>query len=90
LISIESGLNVGKVKKRTDVLTFTNEGKPFLLVECKAFDVELSEKTLNQAFQYNFQVKAPFFALTNGFTHFVGKVIENGKWEVMDDFPNQN
>jgi hypothetical protein len=87
LIAVESGLIINKVQRRTDVLTFTNTGTPFLLVECKAYNIELNEEVLNQTFQYNYQIKAPFFALTNGYTHYVGKVLDKGKWEVINEFP---
>ncbi|GAB4335929.1 MAG: type I restriction enzyme HsdR N-terminal domain-containing protein [Flammeovirgaceae bacterium] len=87
LISVESGLNIEKMSKRTDVLTFDRNGKPFLLIECKSFELALTEKSLNQVFQYNFYIKAPYFALTNGYVYYIAKTLENGKWETLEDFP---
>ena len=67
-LQIESGLKTGFNSKRSDIIANTN-GKPEVLVECKAPEVALSQKTFNQAFNYNNTIGAPLIWLTNGLQH---------------------
>ena len=66
LISCEKGLSYNKRLKRTDIVTYDQNGTPFLLIECKAPNVKLSKNTLHQASTYNTQLKAPFLCISNG------------------------
>ena len=47
-ISIEKGLKVNELSKRCDILVYDPEVRPFLLVECKAPEVPLSQDTFEQ------------------------------------------
>ncbi len=68
-IVIEGGLKLNSLQKRTDVLAYKN-GNPWLLVECKAPEIKVSQKTFDQLFRYNSKINAPLLAVTNGITHF--------------------
>lgn len=57
LISVERSIG----DRRYDILVFSREMKPLLLVECKAHSV--NEATFQQALGYNETVKAPFLCL---------------------------
>lgn len=70
LFSLEKGMKYNQLSKRADLVIFDQEGKPYLLVECKAPEVEISEKTLAQAMAYNKTLQAPFIALSNGIKNF--------------------
>lgn len=59
LISVEKKIG----ERRYDLVCFTKEIAPLLLVECKA--IELNEAAVNQAFGYNDTLKAPFICLAN-------------------------
>ncbi len=67
-MSTEAGVQTGFKHKRTDIVA-GKDGKPIILVECKAPSVTLSQVTFNQAFNYNQSIKAPFIWLTNGMQH---------------------
>lgn len=90
LISIEKGLKVNTLQKRTDIVVHTREGKPWMIVECKAPEIEINEETLYQAGRYNLKLQVDYLVLTNGLDHFclkIGKeelVFENGLPEYMD------
>lgn len=73
--------------KRSDILVLDKSGKPFLLVECKAYDVSLNEKTLTQISTYNKTLQAKYIAVSNGLKHFVWK-FENGKYDQLTSFPS--
>jgi hypothetical protein len=69
-LGIEKKLLINKQLKRFDLVLFLRNGDPFLLVECKAPGVEITEKTFDQAARYNMQLKAEYFLITNGFDHY--------------------
>jgi hypothetical protein len=74
LISVERGFDLYRTKKRSDILIFSNTGKPWVLVECKAPSVVTNELWFDQAFAYNLSIKASYIMLTNGMSHFCMKV----------------
>ena len=53
-------------KLRTDLICYTRQIVPFLLVECKAEQVALSAKTADQIARYNQNVQAPYLLMSNG------------------------
>ena len=88
LISLESGLKYNELKKRSDILIYDRDGKPFLLVECKSADVGLSDATFKQLSTYNFTIKSPYIAITNGLHNFCCKIDhEKGSFEFLKDLP---
>lgn len=55
--------------RKADVLVFSRQGTPLLLIECKASTLPLNESHLRQLAHYNVHFQAPFLLLTNGLTH---------------------
>lgn len=51
---------------RFDALLRTTEGKPLLLIECKAPGTDLDQSVFDQAAVYNYTLNAPFLLLCNG------------------------
>lgn len=66
LISVESGLRYNSLAKRSDIVVLDRSGQPYLLVECKAPEIRLSQAVVQQALQYQSVYQAPFLVLTNG------------------------
>lgn len=66
LIGIEKEIALGELKKRFDVLVYDASHKPWMMIECKAMDVELSEKALEQIIRYHVSVPVPYIVITNG------------------------
>jgi hypothetical protein len=70
LLRIEGSLHYNRLQKRSDIVVCNREGKPWLLAECKAPTVKLSQKAFNQVSVYNLTVGARYLAVTNGLLHF--------------------
>lgn len=70
LINVEKLVNVNGIKKRYDIVVFNTDGSIFLLVECKAPEVKLTQQTFDQIAQYNFILKAENLMVTNGLNHY--------------------
>ena len=66
LIGIEKEIALGELKKRFDVLVYDTNHQPWMMIECKAMDVELSEKVLEQIVRYHVSVPVPYIVITNG------------------------
>lgn len=69
LFSLEKGLKYNQLNKRTDLIVFDREARPYLLVECKAPEIKMNEKTLSQAMTYNAKLGCPHLILSNGISH---------------------
>ncbi|MFY7839333.1 MAG: type I restriction enzyme HsdR N-terminal domain-containing protein [Lacibacter sp.] len=65
-IGVEKEISLGELKKRFDVLIFDRDHQPWMMIECKAMDVELSEKVLEQLVRYNMSIPAPYLVISNG------------------------
>lgn len=59
LVSVERGLD----GRRTDIVSYTRQMCPLLLVECKA--EKLTEAAFQQALGYNEKIKAPFICIAS-------------------------
>ena len=89
LVKVESGLQVNSLHKRSDILVHDRDGKPWMLVECKAPDVKLDRKAFNQAAIYNMTIGARYVAVTNGLIHFCCETFGQGNApEFLDAFPS--
>lgn len=70
LIAVEHPLTINGVNHRADIVVFKSDGKPLVVVECKAPEVAISQNVVQQISRYNILLKAPILILTNGLTHF--------------------
>ncbi|MBL0144626.1 MAG: type I restriction enzyme HsdR N-terminal domain-containing protein [Chitinophagaceae bacterium] len=66
LIAIEKEIIVNNLKKRFDVVVYDTNTKPWMLIECKEMNVDLTEKVLNQILRYHSSLQTPFLVITNG------------------------
>lgn len=66
LMQIESSLQYHQRQKRSDILVLNRVGEPFMLVECKAPDIPLTENVWIQALTYNEVIQSKYLLLTNG------------------------
>ncbi len=86
LIRTESGLNYHQLAKRTDILIYDRDGNPFLLVECKAPHISLTDLVFDQAVRYNAVLKARYILISNGLEYFVFEV-KNGEVTLLETIP---
>jgi hypothetical protein len=88
VIGVEKQLILNKQSKRFDLVVFSRNGNPFLLVECKAPGVEITEKAFDQAARYNLLLKAEYFFITNGLEHYPCRLdYENKQYVFIEDIP---
>jgi hypothetical protein len=66
VIALEKEISLNDLKKRFDVLVYNNEHRPWMLVECKEPEVNLSDEVLQQVLRYNITVPVEYIVITNG------------------------
>lgn len=87
LIAVEREIALYGMRRRFDVVCYNRNGEPYLLIECKAPAVPLSQKVFDQAFRYNLTLTAPYVAVTNGVKHYCGNVDRKKGFVFLNDFP---
>ncbi|WP_121357113.1 type I restriction enzyme HsdR N-terminal domain-containing protein [Flavisolibacter nicotianae] len=65
-IALEKEIFVNGLKKRFDILVYDAGHQPWMLVECKAPAVVLSEDVLQQALRYHLSVPVEYLVICNG------------------------
>jgi hypothetical protein len=87
-INVEKQLIINNMVKRYDIVVYLPSGKLFLLIECKAPEIEITQKTFDQIAQYNFLLNSDFLMLTNGINHYFCKMdFENRKYVFLQELP---
>lgn len=86
-ISQEHSVEVNGAAQRADIVVAGRDGRPSMLVECKAPGVSVGGAALDQAFRYNAVIGARYVMLTNGFDHFIYKVSDGGRYVPLKNFP---
>lgn len=94
LLNSEVGFSMGGKRFRADILVWNREANPVALVECKAPEVPLTSKVLDQAGRYNMVLDLKWIILTNGRSTAVLKKIDNqfvpfGKLPTYDEMLTQ-
>ena len=70
LINIEKEILINDLKKRYDIIVFKPDNSIFLLVECKAPKISITQHTFDQIARYNLKLKAEYLMVTNGLKHY--------------------
>jgi hypothetical protein len=69
-INVEKLIKINDLHKRYDIVVFQPNGTIFLLVECKAPEVKITQDTFDQIARYNLELKAQYLMVTNGLNHY--------------------
>jgi len=88
LMAVETGLKYNRLRKRSDVVIYNTGGKPFVIVECKAPEVKITQDTFDQVARYNFTLKVRYLIVTNGINHFCCEMdYEKGSYAFLKEIP---
>lgn len=86
-INTEVIVNLNGMKKRADAIVFKKE-KPFIIVECKAPSVQITQETFDQIARYNLQLEADYLMVTNGLNHYYCQMdFENQRYNFLQELP---
>ena len=89
LMGVEKMVKYNEQSTRADIVLYTNEGKPNMIVECKAPKVKITQDAFNQIAKYNFKLRVDFLVVTNGMQHFCCAMdYENNKITFLKEVPS--
>ena len=83
----EYAVPVNGQPQRADVVVVGDSAEPLVLVECKAPEIRIDERTLSQAVRYNSVLRARFVILTNGRKHYCCEY-RGGRYVQLAGFPD--
>lgn len=87
-INVEKLIKINDLSKRYDGVVFQPNGEIFLLIECKAPEVSISQQTFDQIARYNLVMKAKYLMVTNGLNHYFCQMdFENEKYVFLKELP---
>lgn len=70
LINVEREIQVLGTRKRYDIIIFNPDGSIYLIVECKAPSIDITQNTFDQIARYNLALNATYLMVTNGYNHY--------------------
>lgn len=70
LLNVEKSLQVSGRTKRYDIVVYKPDGSLWLLVECKAPQVAITQHTFDQIARYNMTLRSSYQMVTNGLQHY--------------------
>jgi predicted type IV restriction endonuclease len=88
LINVEKLLTINGLTKRYDVVVFNPDGTIFILIECKAPQIKISQTVFDQIARYNMTMQSQFLMVTNGHNHYFCRMdYENEKYIFLETLP---
>lgn len=88
LCALERGLKYNKLYKRSDITVYDRLGNVFMVIECKAIHIKISQSTFEQAANYCYVLKSSYMVVTNGLQHYCCKLdYENKTYHFIENLP---
>ena len=88
LIAVEKEIKLGELKKRFDILVYNNNHQPWMMIECKAAEIKLDKKVLEQILRYNIGLPVEYMVITNGEMTYAWQRKKNSL-DLIDEIPYQ-
>jgi hypothetical protein len=89
LINVEKVVRINGLNKRYDIIAYNSDGSIFLIVECKAPKVKISQSAFDQIARYNLTLKASYLMVTNGLNHYFCTIDHNlGIYNFLKELPS--
>ena len=86
MMGSEVSFKHGQKDYRADIIVYSRQAKPLMVVECKRPDITLDQEVVDQALRYNNELDVKYIAITNGHKTFMFKR-EEGGWTFLQKAP---
>lgn len=87
-IQVEKLIKINQLSRRFDIVVYDKNIQPYILIECKAPDIRISQSTFDQVAVYNMALSAPFLIVTNGLETYCAIMDHiNKSYVFMDEIP---
>lgn len=85
----EYGLKVNNMLRRCDTIVFGKSCQPLVVVEFKAPQVSISQRTFDQIVRYNLTLCAKYLAVSNGLQTYCCEInLEDSSYRFLSDLPD--
>ncbi len=89
LMAVETKVNINGLSQRADIVSYSTQRKPILVVECKAPKVKITNQVFDQVARYNIQLKTRLICVTNGKKHYCALLNKDGRqYNFLEDIPS--
>lgn len=89
LLANEIELSCGQKKLRCDSILYDTFAKPRMIIEYKAPNIAITQKTFDQITAYNILLKVDYLIISNGMKHYCCKTdYENHSYTFLRDIPS--
>ncbi len=87
-INVEKLIKVNDLSKRYDVIVYQPTGEIYLLIECKAPEVTITQHTFDQIARYNLVLNAKYLMVSNGLNHYFCQMdFEKEQYNFLRELP---
>jgi len=87
-INVEKIIKVNDLSKRYDVIVYQPNGEIYLLIECKAPEVTITQHTFDQIARYNLVLNAKYLMVSNGLNHYFCQMdFEKEQYNFLHELP---
>ena len=91
LMQVEGAITLNGLTRRCDIVIYSSDGTPQIIVECKEPNVKITQKVCDQACRYNTVLHVPYLILDNGHDIIILEVdFTTGKVSQISDIPKKN
>ena len=88
LVNVEKKFIINGVSKRYDIIVYSTQKDVIILVECKAYNINLNQDVFDQIAKYNLRLKSRYLMISNGLSHFYYTInYESNEYLFMKDLP---
>ena len=88
VIANEVSLQLNGTHKRCDTVVYGPHAEPILIVEYKAPEVEITQRTFDQISRYNMQLRVEWLVVSNGLQHFCCHIdYEHNSYRFLPEVP---
>lgn len=90
LMANEVAVAMNGMNRRCDTVVYRQQGlKPYIIIEYKAPNVEITQKVFNQICRYNMVLEVEYLIVSNGMRHYCCKIdMEKGEYTFLNDIPH--
>lgn len=89
LMGVEKMIKYNRLQTRADIVLYNANGKPTMIVECKAPNVKITQDAFHQIAKYNFQLRVKYLVVTNGIQHFCCQMdYEKNEITFLEEIPD--
>lgn len=87
-IAVEKSITVNGLQKRFDIAVMDEMLRPYLLIECKAFNTNIRQSVFDQIARYQSTLDSTYLMVTNGAQSFCFYADhEKKQYQFLDDIP---